>query len=127
MQNLAKQARGENHSLLPSSIEPALQGLKMPAGCVLFGPFVDFTEPTGALLHYPKHDLIVNQSVLDVGLPYLDTHIGERKEYSPIYQSCKDLPPLCIAVSEHETTFDMTLQLINRARREGVPVTVGCW
>jgi len=129
MQNLAKQARGESDALRPSFFEPAIRGLHMPAGCVLFGPFVDFTEPSGALLHYQKHDLIVNQSVLDVGIPYLETHIpyGERKEYSPIHQSCVGLPPLCIAVSEHETTFDMTVRLINRARREGVPVTVGCW
>lgn len=129
MQNLAKMARGETQTVLPSFVEPALRDLQMPAGCTLFGPFVDFTEPTGALWHYQKHDLIVNQSVLDVGLPYLETHIpnGERKEYSPINQSCKDLPPICIAVSEHETTYDMTVQLINRARRDGVSVQVGVW
>ena len=129
LQNLAKQARGEIELLLPPFVEPVIRELAMPAGCVLFGPFVDFTEPSGALWHYQKHDLLVNQRVLEVGLPYLETHVphGQRREYSPIFQSCKGLPPLCITVSEHESTYDMTKQLINRARRDGVSVTVGVW
>ena len=101
----------------------------MPAGCVLFGPVVDFTKPSGALLHYQNHDLIVNQRVYEAGIPYLDTHVpgGQRQAYSPLYQSCAGLPPLCVAVSQHETTYDMTLALVNRARRQGVPVTLGVW
>lgn len=129
MQNLAKHRRGELDALIPDFCEPAVRGLPLPAGAVLFGPFVDFTEPSGSLLHHQRHDLIVNQRVLEVGVPYLETHVpdGKRHEYSPLYQSCRDLPPICIAVSEHETTFDMTVQLVNRARREGVSVTLGVW
>lgn len=33
----------------------------MPAGAVLVGPFVDYTEPKGSMKEYIKHDLIVNQ------------------------------------------------------------------
>lgn len=137
MQNLAKLARRvgsgkddyDEESLLPPFVQPALENLQMPAGCVLFGPFVDFTEPSGSLWHYQKHDLIVNQRVIEVGIPYLDTHLprGQRREYSPIHQSFHGLPPMCVTVSEHETTFDMTLQLVNRARRDGVSVTLGVW
>jgi acetyl esterase/lipase len=129
MQNLAKQDRREVNALLPPFVGPALQGLRMPAAGVLFGPFVDFTQPSGALWHYQKHDLLVNQRVLEVGLPFLETHVpgGERQLYSPVWQSFNGLPDLCITVSEHETTFDMTTELINRARRDGVSVTVGLW
>jgi acetyl esterase/lipase len=33
----------------------------LPAGVVLMCPFVDYTEPCGSMLHYTRHDLIVNQ------------------------------------------------------------------
>lgn len=33
----------------------------LPAGGVLMGPFVDYTEPKGSMKEYIKHDLIVNQ------------------------------------------------------------------
>lgn len=36
----------------------------MPAGGVMMGPFVDYTEPKGSMKDYIKHDLIVNQVCL---------------------------------------------------------------
>ena len=36
----------------------------MPAGGVMMGPFVDYTEPMGSMKEYIKHDLIVNQVCL---------------------------------------------------------------
>jgi acetyl esterase/lipase len=127
LQNIAKASRGE--AALPDFAKPAVQGLHQPAGAILMGPFVDFTEPSGALTEYQKHDLVVNQQVLRTGIPFLDTHLppGQRQLYSPAYTSCVGLPPLCIAVSEHEVTYDMTKLLVNQARRDGVPVTVGIW
>jgi acetyl esterase/lipase len=38
----------------------------MPAGGVLMGPFVDYTEPKGSMKDYIKHDLIVNQVCCDM-------------------------------------------------------------
>jgi acetyl esterase/lipase len=37
------------------------------------------------------------------------------------------LPPLCFVVSEHEACYDMTIQVVNKARDAGVDVTVGVW
>ena len=37
------------------------------------------------------------------------------------------LPPLCVVVSEHEAVYDMAMALVNRARAQGVAVTVGVW
>jgi acetyl esterase/lipase len=39
----------------------------------------------------------------------------------------KGLPPVCVVVSEHEAVYDMTMEFVNRARTEGVHVTVGVW
>ena len=102
----------------------------MPSGAVLLCPFVDYAEPDpeGSFLQYSKHDLIVNQSVMEVGLPYLDIALGDRRrECSPCHNDFHHLPPLCVVVSEHETVYDQTLILVNRARSQGVDVTLGVW
>jgi epsilon-lactone hydrolase len=129
MQLLAEHERGE--AIVPAILEPLLAGndMKMPCGAVLLGPFVDYTPAQGSLLECAKHDLVVHDRVLESGLPYLETHIppGKRQEYSPAHRSCHGLPPLCVVLSMHEAVYDMTVTLINRARRDGVPVTVGCW
>ena len=126
MQLLVEQQRGEE--TMPPYI-PNL-GARQPKGAVLFGPYIDYLkEKRGSFLHYPRVDLVVNQSVQHYGLPYLDGFIpnGQRKEYSPLYRNMDGLPPLCVVVSEHEAVYDMTMEMVNRARNQGVDVTVGVW
>jgi acetyl esterase/lipase len=126
LQIIAKHNRGEK--VHPSFLSEILS--QMPSGAVLLCPFVDYTEPDpeGSFLQYSKHDLIVNQSVMEVGLPYFDIALGDRrKESSPCYNDCCDLPPLCVIVSEHETVFDQTIMLVNKCREQGVDVTLGVW
>jgi acetyl esterase/lipase len=96
MQFIAEHGRGE--ALLPPYIAPLLTGMKMPKAAILLGPFVDYTEPISeSFKHYPKHDLIVNQRVVETGIPFLLTHVnGDRREYSPVYRSFEGLPPLCV-------------------------------
>jgi epsilon-lactone hydrolase len=126
MQFIAKKNRGDDVD--PSIVSQILS--PMPRGAVLMCPFVDYTEPDpdGSFLQYTRHDLIVNQSVMEIGLPYLDSALeSRRRESSPCYDDCHDLPPLCVIVSEHETVYDQTLLLVNRAREQGVTVTLGVW
>ena len=132
-QLLCEQERGEE--LLPSHVGSLLSSsngtepLPKPLGAALLGPFVDYTEPrTEAFLHYPKHDLVVNQRVVEY-TRYLDTHIpgGKRKEYSPVHRSLKGLPPLCVVVSAHEAVYDQCRELVNAARSQGVKVRLGVW
>jgi epsilon-lactone hydrolase len=107
-----------------------VQYMPMPLAGVLLGPYVDYTkEKKGTFLHYPRLDLVVTEAVQEGGLPYLEGFIprGERRAYSPVYQSMKGLPPLCVITSEHESVYDMNVELVNRARAEGVPVTLGVW
>mmetsp|Transcript_15116 Transcript_15116/g.25057 ORF Transcript_15116/g.25057 Transcript_15116/m.25057 type:complete len:170 (+) Transcript_15116:1188-1697(+) len=126
MQMIAKYDRQE--PVYPSFLSEILS--PMPSGAVLLCPFVDYTEPTedGSFLQYAKHDLIVNQSVLECGMPYFDIALGDRRlECSPGLDDCRDLPPLCVVVSEHETVYDQTLVLVNKAREQNVKVTLGVW
>ena len=126
MQMIARHGRGEE--TFPAELAGIVS--PMPRGAVLLCPFVDYTEPDpeGSFLQYSKHDLIVNQSVLEVGLPFFDIALGDRRrECSPCHGDFEGLPPLCVVVSEHETVYDQTLLLVNKARQEGVDVTLGVW
>jgi len=102
----------------------------MPSGAVLLCPFVDYTEPSGSFLEYPKHDLVVNQSVVEEGVPLFPKVLGSperRQACSPCYLDCTGLPPLCVILSEHEAVYDHGCRLVNKARSQGVAVTVGMW
>jgi acetyl esterase/lipase len=131
MQLIGQYSRGEDIGV-PDYFFPLLDGMTMPAAGVLFAPYVDYdVEKKGSFLHYPRHDLIVTESVQQYGLPYLENFIPKRpgvgdprREYSPINRSMVGLPPLCVIVSEHEAVYDMTIDLVNRARSDGVKTTV---
>ena len=119
-----------NEPLEPPYVAPLLSPDIMPAGAVLMCPFVDYTEPKGTFAEYGKHDLVVNQSVMEVGIPYFEKILGSddnRRRTSPVYRNMKGLPPLCVVVSEHEVVYDQTVLLVNRAREDGVQVTLGVW
>lgn len=106
---------------------PAL--FRMPMGAVLLSPFVDYTEPSGSFVEYTAHDLIVNQSVFEVGVPYFEK-LGDsitRRHESPLYRSFKGLPPLCVVVSEHETCFDQVMMLYEKAVADSVEVEAAVW
>lgn len=131
MQLIAQNSRGESIGV-PDYFSKLLDGMIMPVGGILFAPYVDYDrEKKGSFLHYPRHDLVVTEAVQEYGLPYLEDFIpkhpgleNSRREYSPIHRSMEDLPPLCVHVSEHEAVYDMTIQLVNRARAEGVEATL---
>jgi acetyl esterase/lipase len=131
LQSIAE-SRRDNDNPLPNYLSIILSSndndVPMPAGAALLGPFADYTTAKGSLIHYAEHDLIVNQRVLDAGLPYLDTHMnGQRQEHSPVHRSFVDLPPLCVVCSQHEAVYDHAVDVVNKARAAGVPVTVAVW
>jgi len=106
---------------------PALS--HMPMGAVLLSPFVDYTEPNGSFVEYTAHDLIVNQSVFEVGVPYFEKlgDIVTRRKESPVYRSFKNLPPLCVVVSEHEACYDQVMMLYQKALADSVDVEIAVW
>lgn len=131
MQLIGQHSRSEPIGV-PEYFSKLIDGMTMPVGGILFGPYVDYDrEKKGSFAHYPRHDLVVTESVQQYGLPYLDDFIPKRpeledprREYSPIHRSMKDLPPLCVVVSEHEAVYDMSVELVNRARTDGVRATL---
>lgn len=103
--------------------------LRNPAGGVLMCPFVDYTEPKGSFKEYIVHDLIVNQAVFEEGVPHFASlgSAENRRLQSPVHRSFRGLAPLTVVVSEHECCYDQTVLLVNRAREDGVDVTLGVW
>jgi acetyl esterase/lipase len=108
--------------LLMQAIAKARQkyenSVELPAGGVLVGPFVDYTEPKGSMHAYIEHDLVVNQSVYEEGIPFLEAKLGchdNRMKASPVWGDFAGLPPLCICV------------MTKRAKNQGVDVTIGTW
>ena len=135
-------------------------------GAVLFGPYIDYRNPLPlsdqSFYQNAQYDYIVNEAVQHYGLPYLDGFIPPTNEneandnndnnnkknsssidntngravYSPITHDMNDLPPLCLIVSEHEVTYDMTIEIVNMVRRSqknnnnkatNADVTIGIW
>lgn len=131
MQLIGQHSRGEDIGV-PDCFSSLLTNMPMPAAGVLFAPYVDYdANKKGTFLHYPQHDLVVTESVQQYGLPYLEDFIPKRRgmvdprrDYSPIHRSMVGLPPLFVIVSEHEAVYDMTIQLVNRARSDNVKTTV---
>ena len=131
-------------------------------GAVLFGPYIDYRNPLPksdqSFIQNAQYDYIVNEAVQYWCLPYLDGFIPPTNEdyenhknnesnnnndnnnangrvvYSPITHDMNDLPPLCLIVSEHEVTYDMTIEIVNMVRRlekkdKTAPsdITIGIW
>lgn len=146
--------------MMPSFLEPLIDdSLEISArsstrivGAVLFAPYVDYRDPQpskGSFLRNAKYDWVVTEAVQHYGLPYLEDFIppvgedlrsSERKntngriQYSPLSHDMNDLPPLCLIASEHEACYDMTIEILNKARgkssgKEKSPtdVTIGVW
>lgn len=100
----------------------------LPAGAVLMSPFCDYTEPKGSFVEYRKHDLIVNSSVCEMGVPYFGIKLGcheNRVKASPVHGDFEGMPPLCVVVSNHESVRDQVMLLIDNAKKAGVDCTVG--
>lgn len=123
LQRIAELQQESSSSIVQSEL------LQMPSGAVLLSPFVDYTTPKGSFKEYTAHDLIVNESVFEEGIPYLRT-LGDddaRHRESPVNRSFANIPPLCLLVSEHECCYEQNIELVNNARNAGVEVDLAVW
>jgi epsilon-lactone hydrolase len=112
----------------PAFLAPLLRGLTTtrPAGAAVVSPYLDFRrhgkDPDGSFDQYARHDLVVNEAVQDLTLPYLDSHMNnldpdKTEDHSPLAHNLTGLPPLLVIVSEHETVHDETMTLIHQIQK----------
>lgn len=101
--------------------------LPQPAGAVLLGAFVDYTQVTDSMQSNITFDWVVSPSVLEAVLEKQDILCGgpdKRRICSPLYQPMEGLCPLLLSVSEHECLIDEDKALAAKAKEAGVDVVL---
>lgn len=108
--------------LVMACLQMALQqGLPMPAGAVLFSPWVDLAA-TGESLHtQAQNDVMFNpENLSDVAQWYLAGRSPRDPVASPLYGQMAGLPPLLIFASRSEILLSDATRLHESARAAGV-------
>lgn len=96
-----------------------------PAGCVLLGPFTDYTIPdkNGSLVKHSAIDWCITQQVLSYGAPVFVERANGRQSYlrdnSPLFKSVAGLCPMFISYSLHEGVTDQSVELVSRLKAAG--------
>ena len=96
------------------------RGVPLPAGTLLFSPYVDLEHTGGSLVtNYPT-DYLPWFPPGEVNRVYLDGADPRLPEASPLYGDLTGLPPLLILGGDKEMIFDDATRLLDAARRDGV-------
>jgi len=97
------------------------QGLPMPAGAVLFSPWVDLSCSGETMRTMAKADMMFNPYLLpQAATYYLQGRSAQDPLASPLFGDLTGLPPLQIFASEHEILLSDSTRLHEKAQAAGV-------
>ena len=97
------------------------RGRPLPAGAVLYSPFVDFAMEGASLDHNAESDAMFNKTSLIEGSKKYRGMLDTRdRRLSPIYADLSGLPPMFVFASRSEMLFDDAVRLVQKARAGGV-------
>lgn len=100
------------------------EGVSLPAGAVLFSPYVDLAHTGSSPARNARTDYL---PAFEPGRPN-DTYLGDvdprTPEASPLYGDLSGLPPLLIVAGDREAILDDSIRLFDRAIAHGVPATL---
>jgi monoterpene epsilon-lactone hydrolase len=100
-------------------------GLPMPAGAVLFSPWVDLACAGETMKTLAKADVMFQpDSLPQASRLYLPDRPLTEPLASPVYADLRGLPPLLIHASRHEILLSDATRLHERARAHGVDSTL---
>ncbi|MEN9509491.1 MAG: hypothetical protein RLZZ621_2054 [Gemmatimonadota bacterium] len=104
------------------------RGLPMPAGIVTFSPWTDLAV-TGASVeaNSARCAMFAADTIRRAAPLYAGTHDPQTPGISPLYGSFAGLPPLLIQASTEEVLRDDAIRVADRARAQGVDVTLQLW
>ncbi|MFI5317224.1 MAG: alpha/beta hydrolase [Myxococcota bacterium] len=104
------------------------RALPRPSAGVLLSPWVDL-EGSGESLNGGVSDdpMVRKDLVAAMAPPYLAGASARTPLASPLYADLRGLPPLLIQVGRREVLLDDALRFAQKARREGVEVTLEVW
>jgi monoterpene epsilon-lactone hydrolase len=104
------------------------RGVPLPAGVLLFSPWVDLAA-TGASIrsNAASDDVVAYDEAFTMARLYADGRALDDPEISPLYADLHGLPPLLAQASEIEMLRDDAVRLVQRALDAGTPATLQLW
>jgi len=100
--------------------------LTMPAGGIPISPTSDFTLASDSLR--TVKDPIISSKTMPV---FRDMYLGKADPRdplaSPAFGDYRGLPPLLFQIGEHEMLLDDGIRAAQKARADGIPVTLEVW
>ncbi len=102
-------------------------GMPLPAGGLLFSPWVDLAFRGQSILHNASRDYLNERWLRDCASMYLHGAEVTTPLASPVYADLHGLPPLLIQVGTAEMLFDDATRLAQRATAAGTPVELELW
>ncbi|MBI1366684.1 MAG: alpha/beta hydrolase fold domain-containing protein [Alphaproteobacteria bacterium] len=97
------------------------RGAPMPAGAVLYSPFVDFTMTGESLDRNEESDAMFNKASIVEGSKHYRGGLDPKDwRLSPIFADLGGLPPMLVFASRSEMLFDDAVRLALKARESGV-------
>lgn len=108
--------------LVVACLQAALQqGLPMPAGAVLFSPWVDLASTGESVQAQARTDVMFNpENLVDAAQLYLAGRSATDPVASPLYGDMVGLPPLLIFASQSEILLSDSTRLHDKSRAAGV-------
>jgi len=104
------------------------RGEPLPAGAIGISPYADLTLTGESMQSQAKLDPIMHPGCLPqfVSL-YADRTEVRNPLVSPVFGDYTGFPPLLLQVGEHEIIRDDSVRVADRARSDGVDVTLEVW
>jgi acetyl esterase/lipase len=99
-------------------------GEPLPSGAVLLSPWVDLACEAPSHVENARYDLLTREQLLTWGRFYAGDLALADPRVSPLRASLRGLPPLHLQAGGVELFREPILELAERARAAGVPVTL---
>lgn len=102
------------------------RGLTLPAGAIAISPATDFTLASQSL-RTVEDPIISARTMPEFRSRYLVGTDPRDPLASPVFGDFSGLPPILIQTGEHEMLRDDSIRVAQKARADGVPVTLELW
>jgi acetyl esterase/lipase len=103
-------------------------GDALPSAVVCMSPWVDLTFKGKSYITKEKAEVVLRKDVLqEWAACYIGTEKSDNPLISPVYADFHGFPPLLIQVGSDEILLDDSLILAEKAKADGVDVTLKIW
>lgn len=101
--------------------------ISMPAALILLSPVIDYTKTSKSLTTKKELDPYQYDNPFSIADIFLEGNNVNNEFISPLYGDLSLFPPMLIHGSEHDVFVDDSINLGEKAEKEGVDVTLKIW